>query len=127
MMTPGQKFLQARNFLLEHRTDYETAYRDFQAPEFDTFNWAIDFFDVEAKDNDATALWIVEENHSEIKISFSEMAQRSNQIANFLSSHNLKRGDRLLVMLGNQLESWETMLAAIKLGLVIIPAAPLLT
>jgi acetyl-CoA synthetase len=126
-MTPTEKFLRARDFLLEHRTDYEIAYRDFQPPEFDEFNWAIDFFDVQAKNNEAPALWLVEETGAEIKLSFSEMSARSNKIANFFRALNVRRGDSVLVMLGNQLEIWETMLASIKLGAVIIPCTPLLT
>ncbi|QLH48352.1 MAG: hypothetical protein HWD57_19590 [Candidatus Accumulibacter cognatus] len=39
-------FVQARDFLLAHRTDYETAYRDFQWPQLAEFNWALDYFDV---------------------------------------------------------------------------------
>ncbi|HVE57536.1 MAG TPA: AMP-binding protein [Pyrinomonadaceae bacterium] len=126
-MNPTQKFLQARDFLFEHQLDYETAYRNFQPPEFDEFNWAIDFFDVQAAGNETTALWIVEETGAELKLSFSEMAERSNRVANFFRALGLRRGDHILVMLGNQLEIWETMLAAIKLGLVIIPCSTLLT
>jgi len=38
----------------------------------------------------------------------------------------VRRGDHILVMLGNQAPLWEVMLAAMKLGAVVIPA-PLLT
>ena len=38
-------FLQARDFLLAHRDDYATAYRDFRWPVLDRFNWALDYFD----------------------------------------------------------------------------------
>lgn len=38
----------------------------------------------------------------------------------------MARGDRLILMLGNQGELWETILAAMKLGAVIIPASTLL-
>jgi acetyl-CoA synthetase len=126
-MTPYRKFLEARDFLIEHRTDYETACRNFSRPEFDEFNWGLDFFDVQAKGNQSPALWIVEEDGSEIKLSFSEMSSRSNRVANFFRSHGLRRGDCVLVMLGNQAEIWETMLAAIKLGLIVIPCSVLLT
>ncbi len=40
-------FKAARDFLLAHRTDYATAYRDFRWPEVDKFNWALDWFDAE--------------------------------------------------------------------------------
>src|SRR5207237_3984724 len=38
-----------------------------------------------------------------------------------------KRGDHLLLLLGNVVPLWETMLAAMKLGVVVIPATTLLT
>jgi acetyl-CoA synthetase len=126
-MNPTQNFFQARDFLLAHRLDYETAYRNFQPPEFDEFNWALDFFDAQAAGNETAALWIVEEDGPELKLSFAEMSRRSNRVANFFRAHGLRRGDHVLVMLGNQLEIWETMLAAIKLGLIVIPCSTLLT
>ena len=64
-MTPYQRFQQARDFLQQHRTDYDTAVRDYQAPQLDSFNWALDFFDTEAKDNHNAALWVVAEDGSE--------------------------------------------------------------
>ena len=40
-----EAFRAARDFLLEHRTDYEAAVRDFRWPDLDHFNWALDWFD----------------------------------------------------------------------------------
>jgi acetyl-CoA synthetase len=48
-------------------------------------------------------------------------------VANFLRAQGLKRGDHLLLLLGNVVPLWETMLAAMKLGVVVIPATTLLT
>lgn len=121
-----ERFRVARDLLLERRNDYEGALRDFAWPEFDRFNWALDWFDVVARNNDRPALIIVEEDGSETRRSFAQMAARSNQVANRLREHGARRGDRLILMLGNQVELWETILAAIKLGVVIIPAATLL-
>ncbi len=120
-------FLAARDFLLAHRTDYDTAARDFRWPQLAEFNWALDYFDYMAKDNQASALWIVEEDGTERRYSFEELAQRSNQVANHLRALGVKRGDRILMMLGNDIALWETMLAAFKLGAVVIPATALLT
>jgi acetyl-CoA synthetase len=120
-------FVEARDFLLAHRTDYQTAYNEFSWPKLDQFNWALDYFDVMAKGNSAPALWVAGEDGSESKFSFAEMAERSNQAANFLRRHGVKRGQHVLLMMPNLPPLWEIMLAAIKLGAVIIPATTLLT
>ena len=122
----SEAFREARDFLLRHREDYATAYEQFRWPELAEFNWALDWFDVNGRDNDRTALWIVEEDGSEQRWSYADLSRRSNQVANWLRANNVKRGDRLIVMLGNQIELWETILAAMKLGAVIIPATTLL-
>src|SRR5437899_1717725 len=126
-MDPTTAFMQARNFLIQHREDYETAYRDFQWPQLSEFNWGLDYFDVQAKGNNTPALWVVEEDGTEAKLSYAEMATRSNQVANFMRELGVKRGDRILIMLPNQVALWEVMLAGIKLGAVIIPTTMLLT
>ena len=80
-----------------------------------------------AKGNDNPALWIIEEDGSEAKLSFAEMSARSNRVANWLRKQGVKRGERILIMLGNEVPLWETMLAAIKLGAPFIPCSVLLT
>ena len=120
-------FIAARDFLLAHRTDYATAVRDFGWPELSQFNWALDYFDVMARGNEEPALWIVGDDGREQKRSFRQMSERSSQVANHLRGLGVRRGDRILLMLGNELALWETMLAAMKLGAVVIPATALLT
>ncbi|VVM98456.1 AMP-binding protein [Pseudomonas fluorescens] len=122
-----QPFLAARDFLLTHRTDYATAVRDFRWPQLSEFNWALDYFDAMAEGNQANALWIVEEDGSEQRYSFQQLAARSNQVANHLRALGVRRGERILLMLGNDVALWETMLGAFKLGAVVIPATALLT
>ncbi len=46
---------------------------------------------------------------------------RSNQVANWLRSQGVARGDRVMLLLPNEVALWETMLAAMKLGAVIVP------
>ncbi len=124
-----ETFRAARDFLLEHRTDYHRASAEFEWPSLTEFNWAIDWFDaVAAAEPTASrlALWIVEEDGSELKWTFADVSRRSNQVANWLRAGGVKRGDRLILMLGNQGELWLTILAAMKLGAVIIPASTLL-
>ncbi|MGW4524750.1 AMP-binding protein [Amycolatopsis sp. NPDC004378] len=122
-------FRSARRFLLEHREDHDAAVAGFRWPELAEFNWALDWFDALATDPDSAArpaLWLVEEDGSEAKYTFAELRGRSNRVANWLRARGVGRGDRLLLMLGNQVELWEVLLAAMKLGAVVIPASTLL-
>ncbi|NBE99573.1 AMP-dependent synthetase [Nonomuraea sp. KC401] len=118
-------FRAARDFLLG--ADPVTARRDFRWPEPSEFNWALDWFDgvLAAETPGAVALKIVGE--SSARYTFAELSARSNQVANWLHRQGVRRGDRILLMLGNQAELWESLLAAMKLGAVIIPATTLLT
>ncbi|KND40315.1 MULTISPECIES: AMP-binding protein [Streptomyces] len=120
------EFRVARDFLLAHREDYATAYEGFTWPRPEYFNWALDWFDVIARGNDRAALHIVEEDGTETVVSFAEMSERSSRVANRLRDRGVRADDRILVMLGNQTELWETALAAMKLRAVVIPATPLL-
>jgi acetyl-CoA synthetase len=121
-------FKAARDFLLAHRTDPATACRDFRWPQLDRFNWALDWFDAElAHGALAThpALKIVGDGAA--TLSFAELSARSNRIANGLRALGVRRGDRVLLMLGNVVPLWDLMLATMKLGAVMIPATTLLT
>jgi acetyl-CoA synthetase len=125
-------FQDARAFLLKHRTDYDAAVKGFRWPDRVPFNWALDWFDAELARNSESkerpALWIVDAgSNRETKLSFEALSRRSGQVANFLRAQGLKRGDHLLLLLGNVIPLWETMLAAMKLGVVVIPATTLLT
>jgi len=121
-------FRAARDFLVANRTDYATAYRDFRWPDPANFNWALDWFDAELARGDSAhqpALEIVGDGAA--RVTFAQLSERSNRVANGLRALGVKRGDRVLLMLGNVVPLWETMLAAMKLGAVIIPATTLLT
>ncbi|POR54622.1 acetyl-CoA synthetase [Paraburkholderia eburnea] len=122
--TPSaQAFIEARDLLQRHRTDYDRAYAEFVWPQLDTFNWALDYFDVIARGNDNPALWIVDDlAHGGTKYSYAQMSERSSRMANFLREQGVGRGDRLLLMLPNRVELWDVMLAAMKLGAVVLPA-----
>jgi len=120
-------FKEARDLLFKYREDYESAYEKFQWPQLETFNWALDWFDVIAQNNEQTALWVVKKDASgefvEEKATYQELSLRTSRIARHFQKLGMKRGDRLLVMLPNVFPIWEAMLAAIKLGVVIVPTA----
>ncbi|MGV0812210.1 AMP-binding protein [Mycolicibacterium boenickei] len=120
--TNTDRYRTARDQLVASIADYGKAVETFAWPELTgTYNWAIDWFDAFARDNPRTALWIVEEDGSEQKVSFAEMAQRSDRVATWLQGLGVVKGDRVILMLGNQVELWEAMLGIAKLGAVIMP------
>jgi acetyl-CoA synthetase len=117
----------ARDLLLAHRTEYTSAAAHFAWPALDEFNWALDWFDaIAAEHPERVALRVVGDDGSDEALSYAAMAARSAQAANWLRGLGVRRGDHVLLMLGNIVPLWEVMLAAMKLGAVIIPASTLL-
>jgi acetyl-CoA synthetase len=125
-MRNSARLIAARELLLRLREDLTAAGQEFQWPRFENFNWAHDYFDVIAQDNHNAALRVVSGGGAEESLTFAQLARRSSQVANFLAAQGVGPGDRILIMLANVVPLWETMLAAIKLGAVIIPATTLL-
>lgn len=126
-MTAYQAFTAARDFLQQHRTDYETAVGGYRAPVLTEFNWALDYFDIEARGNNTAALRVAAADRSEQVLTYAEISASSSQAANYLRSLGVKRGDCVLLMLPNRVELWELMLAAMKLGAVTVPTTMLVS
>ncbi|HET9871404.1 MAG TPA: AMP-binding protein [Propionibacteriaceae bacterium] len=103
------------------------AYQGFSWPELPLYNFATEWFDGLAEENpDGIALWVIDGDHEQ-RLTFRELSARSVAVAHFLSEVGLRRGDRLMVVLGNCVPLWEIMLGAIRLGAVVIPATPQLS
>jgi acetyl-CoA synthetase len=126
-MPDTDAFRRARDFLLTKRDDYPAAYAGFRWPVLDRFNWALDWFDILADSNERTALHLVEEDGREVRLSYAQLAERSNRAATYFRRRGVERGHRILMMLPNCVPIWEVMLAAMKLGAAVIPASTLLT
>ena len=125
--TEPPTFREARDLLLELHDDYHGARAAFVWPRPERFNWALEWFDAElaaGEHGGRTALKVIGERVE--TRTFAELAHESSRLANGLRALGAKRGDRLLMMLGVVPELWATMLAAMKLGLVLIPAMPTL-
>lgn len=129
-MNNTEKFRAARDVLLKFREDYNSARKEFSWPLFENFNFAYDWFDAIAADPqraDTPALILTEPDGTSARYTWAELSQRSTQVARWLSDNGLKRGESMIVMLGNEIALWEVMLAGMKLGAVIIPSTTQLT
>src|SRR6185437_12785810 len=120
-------FREARDLLLELGPDYHGARAAFVWPRPERFNWALDWFDAElavGEHGGRTALKVIGDRVE--TRTFADLRLESSRLANGLRALGAQRGDRLLMMLGVVPELWATMLASMKLGLVLIPAMPTL-
>ncbi len=125
-------FAEAREFLLRHRDDYGAAVAGFRWPDASGFNWAFDWFDAglaaDPASRDRPALRIVDPAAgTDRAVSFATLARRSNRVANHLAALGLRKGDPLVLLAGGVGPLWDTVLAAMKLGAVVIPATTVLT
>lgn len=121
-MSPTEIYRAARDQLLSLADDHERAAAEFSWPDVgEHFNWAVDWFDELAAGNDEDALIILEEDGSSLTRSFAALSHHSDLVAAWLAEQGVRRGDPVMLMLGNQLEMWTSMLAIMKLGAVILP------
>ncbi|MEW2006360.1 AMP-binding protein [Microbacterium sp. NPDC079208] len=127
--TPATEAIRGmRDLLFTHATDYDAARREFAWPDLTAFNFALEWFDVVAGENpDRPAVQIVEADLSLRSWTYGELSARSDQVAAWLRSLGIGRGDHVIVMLNNTIELWEVMLAITKLGAVSIPTSTLLS
>ena len=117
-----------RDFLFANATDYDAARDGFSWPHPDEFNFALEWFDVVAgEDPDRPAVQIVSADLSLAEWTYGQLSARSDQVAAWLTGLGIRRGDHVIVMLGNQIELWEVMLAITKIGAVSIPTSTLLS
>ena len=123
-MSATERYREARDLLLSLRGEHEEALERFAWPDVgERFNWGVDWFDAVARGNDGPALVVVGEDGSSEEISFDAMAARSDRVGRWLLGQGVGRGDPVLLMLGNQVELWDVMLAVTKIGAVIVPTA----
>ncbi len=125
-MDGSSAFLTLRERVLAARDDPARARQAFRWPAPERFNWVGDYFARIADGNGRPALRVVDDAGRDAAVSFATLLARSAQVANLLAGAGVGQGDRVLLMLGNVVPLWETMLATIRLGAVVIPATTLL-
>jgi acetyl-CoA synthetase len=90
---PAAALRAARDVLIAARTDSAAARDTFRWPDVgETFNWAIDWFDVIAQGNEREALVIVEEDGRESRTTYAEMSARSDRLAARLHDLGVGKG-----------------------------------
>ncbi len=108
--------------------EYQSLREDFRLERPDMFNFGFDVVDRWANERpDHLAMHWVGVDGKEQRVSFAEMASRSNQLAHAFLKLGLSKGDQVLVNLPNVIAWWETMIGLCKAGLIAIPATTLLT
>ncbi|MEU8629989.1 AMP-binding protein [Streptomyces sp. NPDC048669] len=120
-------FLRSRDLLLDLRDDHEAASALFRWPRPEFFNWALEWFDVIARDNDRPALQLLQDGGAGETLSFAQLSAESDRTANWLLAAGVRRGDHVMVVLAQQRELWEVLLACLKIGAVVVPTYTSLT
>ncbi|MFG3041088.1 acyl-CoA synthetase [Streptomyces sp. NPDC048330] len=122
-----EEYRAARDLLLRLRGDREAACAAFRWPRAGDFNWALDWFDVIAEGNDRPALEILGRPGPDgavpvvDRLTFAELSARSDELAVTLGECGVRRGERVLILLGTRAELWETLLGCVKSGAVVVP------
>ena len=97
--------------------------QDIHFQNTETFNFGFDIVDQIAKEYpDKLAMLYVDKHHQERRFTFQEIKHSSNQVANYLTSLGIQRGDRVMLVMKRHYQFWFTMVALHKLGAVAIPA-----
>jgi len=93
----------------------------------ETFNFAHEVVDAQAKRRDKPALIWCDASGLERRFNFSDISRLSNQLANLLTRLGLKKGDRIIVMLP-RIPEWQIgLVACMKIGAIPIPCIEMLT
>lgn len=98
---------------------------DLEVPEY--FNFSCDVLDKLAEDPDKLALWWVDDNGTESKITFDQLCKESRKVCNVLKKQGLNREDLVIVILPRLIEWWVIKVACIRMGVVFCPGTTQLT
>ncbi|MBR2384284.1 MAG: AMP-binding protein, partial [Clostridia bacterium] len=89
----------------------------------DKFNFAFDIVDELAKCNpNKLAMLHISSSKEERRFTFEDMSKLSNRAANYFKSVGIKKGDKVMLVLGRHYQFWYAMLGLNKIGAIAIPA-----
>ena len=99
---------------------------EFIIPE--NFNFAYDVMDAWAEEKpDGLAILWTNDQGEEIRTTFAELKEQSDQAASYLQSLGIGKNDPVMLILKRRYEWWIIMLALCKIGAIVIPATHMLT
>ena len=92
------------------------------------FNFAYDVMDAWAEEKpEGLALLWTNDQGMEIRTTFAQLKEQSDQAASYLQSLGIGKNDPVMLILKRRYEWWVVMLALHKLGAIVIPATHMLT
>ncbi|MCD4677629.1 MAG: AMP-binding protein, partial [Desulfobacula sp.] len=108
-------------------TDYNKEYKEFKwdVPEY--FNFAEEVIDKWAQDKEKLAMLWVNDNGTQIKITFNEFSVASKKLANVFKTQGIGQGDVVIVVLPRNIEWWIIFTACIRRGAMVAPGTTQLT
>ncbi|MEJ7819295.1 MAG: AMP-binding protein, partial [Rubrobacteraceae bacterium] len=103
--------------------DYEATYASFEWDTPEGFNFGRDVVDKWAEEDRGAMIWLG--TGGEVRrLRFEQVSVQSNRFANVARNFGIKRGDRVMVLLG-KVPEWHIVLTGLlKLGAIAIPCAP---
>ena len=118
-----ERFLKQTHF--ESVEDYNKNLK-FIIPE--NFNFAYDVMDAWAEEKpDGLALLWTNDQGEEIRTTFAELKEQTDQAASYLQTLGIGKNDPVMLILKRRYEWWVVMLALHKIGAIVIPATHMLT
>lgn len=113
--------------LMAEMRNYDDTMRSFAWQLPPTFNFGSDVVDRQARINDKPALIWCNDQGEERRFNFSDISRLTNQLANLLVRHGIRKGDRVLVVVP-RIPHWQIgMVACLKIGAIPIPCVEMLT
>lgn len=79
-----------------------------------------------AQDSNKLALVWENEEGQQREVTYQKLLQEANRVGNVFRQSGLQKGDKLLVMMPRLIETYEIYIAALKLGIIIIPSSEML-
>jgi len=128
MLSKFQKIFAGLVSIIEHSEYDKLSEYTIEVP--DKFNWVRDVFEplIVQANADRNMIELVTDKPSEaITTTYKQGSEKCNQLLNFLRKQNVQQGDDIFIMCGLNEGLWISYLAAIKGGLILIPAASILT